>query len=76
MVFFLFSHVEHVISETVRLFSVGSILSESNGERILPLHFVALLDTEANWFRTWMVGYSEFLMSNRIWFLKIIENYF
>ncbi|CAF5094104.1 unnamed protein product, partial [Rotaria sp. Silwood1] len=22
--------------------------------RILPLHFVALLDPEANWFRTWM----------------------
>ncbi|CAF1205961.1 unnamed protein product [Rotaria sordida] len=48
------SHVEHIINETVRLFSLGSIPSEPNGGRILPLHFVALLDPEANWFRTWM----------------------
>ncbi len=51
----LFSHVEHIINETVRLFSLGSIPSESNNGRILPLHFLALLDPEANWFRTWMV---------------------
>ncbi|CAF4539737.1 unnamed protein product [Rotaria sp. Silwood2] len=49
------SHVEHIINETIRLFSFGSIPSEPNGARILPLHFVALLDPEANWFRTWMV---------------------
>ncbi|CAF1415924.1 unnamed protein product [Adineta steineri] len=48
------SHVEHIINETVRLFSLGSIVPESNGGRILPLHFVALLDLDANWFRTWM----------------------
>ncbi|CAF3059373.1 unnamed protein product [Rotaria sp. Silwood2] len=49
------SHVEHIINETIRLFSFGSIPSEPNGARILPLHFVALLDPEANWFRTWML---------------------
>jgi len=53
--FSIISHVEHIINETVRLFSLGSILSEPNAGRILPLHFVALLDPEANWFRTWMV---------------------
>jgi len=52
----LFSHVIHIINETVRLFSLGSILPDSNIGRILPLHFVALLDTDANWFRTWMVS--------------------
>ncbi len=49
--------MEHIINETVRLFSLGSLQSESNAGRILPLHFVALLDPEANWFRTWMVSY-------------------
>ncbi|CAF3793816.1 unnamed protein product [Rotaria sp. Silwood1] len=48
------NYVEHIVNETVRLFSLGSIPSEPNGGRILPLHFVALLDPEANWFRTWM----------------------
>ena len=51
----MFSHVEHIVNETIRLFSLGSILPEANGGRILPLHFVALLDSQAHWFRTWMV---------------------
>ena len=55
---FLFSHVEHIINETVRLFSLGSILPEASSGRILPLHLVALIDPQANWFRTWMVSVS------------------
>ena len=55
--FSFFSHVEHIINETVRLFSLGSLPADSSPGRILPLHFVALLDPEANWFRTWMVRY-------------------
>ncbi|CAM4756822.1 unnamed protein product [Rotaria magnacalcarata] len=48
------NHVEHIINETIRLFSFGSVPCEPNTGRILPLHFLALLDPEANWFRTWM----------------------
>lgn len=54
-----FSHVEHIINEVIHLFSLGSVTPESNGGRILPLHFVALLDRDANWFRTWMVSDSS-----------------
>jgi hypothetical protein len=56
-----FSHVEHIINEIIRLFALGSIESEYNQGRILPLHFVALLDPQANWFRTLMVSYRCYL---------------
>ncbi|UJR27576.1 hypothetical protein I4U23_008857 [Adineta vaga] len=63
------SHVEHIITETIRLFSYGILVPEANGGRILPLHFIALLDPEANWFRTWMhATYS------RVYVLRALTN--
>jgi hypothetical protein len=54
--FSFLSHVEHIINETVRLFALGSVLPDASAGRILPLHLVALIDPQANWFRTWMVS--------------------
>lgn len=57
---FVFSCVEHIINQVIRLFSLGSIAADPNAARILPLHFVALLDPQSNWFRAWMVGFKGF----------------
>ncbi|CAF1577401.1 unnamed protein product [Adineta ricciae] len=63
------NHVEHIINETIRLLSLGIIPPEANRGRILPLHFIALLDPEANWFRTWMhATYS------RVYVLRALTN--
>ncbi|CAF1183731.1 unnamed protein product, partial [Didymodactylos carnosus] len=62
------SFVEHVVNETIRLFSFGSILENNLGE-LTPLHFVSLLDPHANWFRTWMHAFYS-----RNYVLKSLKN--
>lgn len=52
---FTFSFIETIITETLKLFS--TVPEQKFGHYLTPIHFIALLDIQSNWFVKWMHGH-------------------
>ncbi len=49
--------MKSIIDDTLTLFDV---VKNKFGYYITPIHYIALLDTDANWFAKWMVSFQKY----------------
>ena len=70
MNFFFFRFLETVLESTFNLFATSSDpeLGSSELQYMTPLHFLALVDPRATWFKKWMVS-----LNNETNYLLIID---
>ncbi|XP_052230944.1 protein broad-minded-like isoform X2 [Dreissena polymorpha] len=69
-------YLEEVLKGTLSLLSIHNVSTVGMPQTLSPLHFVALLDTKAQWFIKWMHGNfsRSFLLDHLTSYKQFVEN--